>query len=143
MTLEGDLSKRFDAFREQLIQAPGIQNVSSAGNDPMEIGSSTTGVEWKGKPEGDKTLFTQMPVSYEFIKTMKIKLLNGREFSKEYVTDSTNYLVNEEAARRMGMKDPIGQDLKFWGKSGKIVGLMKNFHANSLRVAIEPLILRL
>ncbi|QIP12904.1 FtsX-like permease family protein [Spirosoma aureum] len=143
MTLEGDLSKRFDSFREELLQAPGIQSVSSSGNDPMEIGSSTIGVEWKGKPEGDKTLFTNMAVSYDFIKTMKIKLLAGRDFSKAFVTDSTNYLVNEEAARRMGMKNPVGQDLKFWSKSGKIIGLMKNFHVNSLRVAIEPLIIRL
>jgi putative ABC transport system permease protein len=143
MTLEGDLSKRFDSFREELLQAPGIQSVSSSGNDPMEIGSSTIGVEWKGKPEGDKTLFTNMAVSYDFIKTMKIKLLAGRDFSKTFVTDSTNYLVNEEAARRMGMKNPVGQDLKFWSKSGKIIGLMKNFHLNSLRVAIEPLIIRL
>lgn len=143
MSLEGDLSKRFDSFREELLRAPGIQNVSSAGNDPMAIGSSTIGVEWKGKPEGDKTLFTNMGVSYDFVKTMKIKLLGGREFSKSFVTDSTNYLVNEEAARRMGMKEPVGQDLKFWGRSGKIIGLMKDFHVNSLRVAIEPLILRL
>ncbi|SOD79037.1 ABC transporter permease [Spirosoma fluviale] len=148
MDLEGDLPKRFDAFREELLQAPGIQSVSSAGNDPMQIGSSTTGVEWKGKPEGDKTLFNQLPISYDFISTMKIKLLDGRDFSKGTITDSTNYIVNEEAARRMGastpgMKSAVGQDLKFWGKSGKIVGLIKNFHINSLRVAIEPLILRL
>jgi ABC-type antimicrobial peptide transport system permease subunit len=43
----------------------------------------------------------------------------------------------------MGMKQPVGQDLKFWDKPGKIIGLVKNFHVNSLRVAIEPLILRL
>lgn len=143
MSLEGDLSKRFDTFRQELVQAPGIQSVSSAGNDPMAIGSSTIGVKWKGKPEGDKTLFTNMAVSYDFVKTMKINLLAGRDFSKSFATDSVNYLVNEEAARRMGMKDPVGQDITFWSKSGKIVGLMKNFHLNSLRVAIEPLILRL
>ncbi len=143
MDLEGDLPKRFDSFREELLQAPGIQSVSSAGNDPMQIGSSTTGVKWKGKPEGDKTLFTQLPISYEFIKTMKIKLLDGRDFSKSTITDSTNYIINEEAARRMGMKNPVGKDLTFWEKPGKVVGLIKNFHLNSLRVAIEPLILRL
>jgi len=143
MALEGDLPKRFDVFKQELLQSPGIQSVTSSGSDPLAIGNSTIGVEWKGKDPADKTLFTQMPVSYDFINTMKIKLLDGRDFSKNVVTDSTNYLVNEEAARRMGMKSPVGQDLKFWGKSGKIIGLMKNFHLNSLRVAIEPLILRL
>jgi ABC-type antimicrobial peptide transport system permease subunit len=143
MSLEGDLPKRFDVFKQELLQSPGIQTVSASGSDPLAIGSSTTGVEWKGKDPADKTLFTQMPVSYDFTNTMKVKLLDGRDFSRNYVTDSTNYLINEEAARRMGMKSPVGKDLKFWGKSGKIIGLMKNFHLNSLRVAIEPLIIRL
>lgn len=143
MALEGDLSKRYEVFRQELLQSPGIQSVTSSGSDPMDIGNSTIGVEWKGKDPSDKTLFTQMPVSYDFLSTMKIKLLDGRDFSKAFVTDSTNYVVNEEAARRMGMKAPVGQDLKFWDKPGKIIGLIKNFHLNSLRVAIEPLILRL
>jgi predicted permease len=141
--LEGDLPKKYEVFRQQLLQAPGVQAVSASSNDPLAIGNSTIGVEWKGKDPADKTLFTQMGVSYEFIGTMKIKLRDGRDFSRAFVTDSTNYVINEEAARRMGMKAPVGQELKFWGRSGKIIGLMQNFHLNSLRVAIEPLILRL
>ncbi|MGF7217194.1 putative permease [Spirosoma lacussanchae] len=143
MTLEGDLPKHFEVFREELLQSPGIQAVTASGSDPMEISNSTAGVTWKGKAEGDKTLFTQMPVSYDFIRTMRVKLLDGRDFSKAIVTDSANYLINEEAARRMGMKQPVGQELTFWNKPGRIVGLIKNFHMNSLRVAIDPLILRL
>ena len=143
MALEGELPKRFDVFRQELVQAPGILSVTASGADPLAISSSTTGLEWTGKDPNDKTLFMQLPVCYDFAKTMKIKLLEGREFDKSIVTDSTNYIVNEEAARRMGMKNPVGQDLKFWNKSGKIVGMVKNFHLNSLRVAIEPLIMRL
>lgn len=142
-TIEGDLSKRFELFKNELMQAPGIQTVSSSGSDPMDIGNSTIGVEWTGKDPADKTLFTQMPVSYDFLNTMKIKLLDGRDFDRNTVTDSVSYVINEEAARRMGMKTPVGQYLKFWSKPGKIIGLVKNFHLNSLRVAIEPLILRL
>jgi putative ABC transport system permease protein len=143
MALEGELPKRFDSFRQELVQAPGILAVTASGADPLAISSSTTGLEWKGKDPNDKTLFMQLPVSYDFTRTMKIKLLEGREFDKSIVTDSTNYIVNEEAARRMGMKNPVGQDLTFWNKSGKIVGMVKDFHLNSLRVAIEPLIMRL
>ncbi|MEZ0541385.1 ABC transporter permease [Fibrella arboris] len=143
MPLEGDLPKQYESFKQALLQSPGIQDVSASGSDPMDIGNSTIAVEWTGKDPADKTLFTQMPVSYDFVNTMKIKLLDGRDFSKSIVTDSTNYLINEEAARRMGMKSPVGQYLKFWAKPGKIIGLIKNFHLNSLRVAIEPLILRL
>lgn len=140
MNVEGNLTKHFETFRQELLKAPGIQSVSSADEDPLYIGNSTTGVEWPGKPQNDKTLFTQLPVSYDFIKTMNIKLLSGREFSRVYPTDSSNFLINEEAARRMGMKDPIGKELALEENTGHIVGLIKNFHLNSLRVAIEPLI---
>ncbi|MBC3788569.1 ABC transporter permease [Spirosoma utsteinense] len=143
MALEGELPKRFDSFKQELEQAPGIQTVTASGSDPLAVGSSTTGLEWKGKDPKDKTLFMQLSVSYDFINTMKIRMLEGRDFDKAIVTDSTNYIINEEAARRMGMKNPVGQDLKFWEKNGKIVGMVKDFHLNSLRVAIEPLIIRL
>ena len=143
MTVEGELAKHFDPFRQELLQAPGIQRVSSSGEDPLYIGESTTGVSWRGKPQDDQTVFSNIPVSYDFVKTMKIQILAGREFSREYLADSTNYIINEEAARRMGMKQPIGQEVTFEDTPGKIVGLIKNFHLNSLRVAIDPLIIRL
>jgi ABC-type antimicrobial peptide transport system permease subunit len=54
-----------------------------------------------------------------------------------------NYLVNEAAARKIGYKDPVGKELTMWGDKGSIIGLMKDFHHNSLHVPIEPLILRL
>ncbi len=141
MRVEGELPKHFEPFRQALLQAPGVQSVTSSGEDPLYIGNSTTGVEWRGKPEDDNTLFYQLPVSYDFIKTMHIELVAGREFSKLFLADSSNYLINEEAARRMGMLQPLGQALTFEGVPGTIVGVVKNFHLNSLRVAIEPLVI--
>jgi ABC-type antimicrobial peptide transport system permease subunit len=52
-------------------------------------------------------------------------------------------LVNEAAAKKIGYKDPVGKELTLWGKKGKIIGLMKDFHIGSLHVAIEPLIVGL
>ncbi|MVM33912.1 FtsX-like permease family protein [Spirosoma sp. HMF4905] len=143
MRVEGELAKHFEPFRQALLQAPGIQSVSSSDEDPLYIGNSTTGVEWRGKPDTDNTLFYQLPVSYDFIKTMKIGLVAGRDFSKAFPADSSNYIINEEAARRMGMRQPLGQELTNEGVPGTIVGLVKNFHLNSLRVAIEPLVIYL
>ena len=55
----------------------------------------------------------------------------------------SNYLVNEAAATKIGYKEPVGKELTMWGDKGTIIGLMKDFHHNSLHVPIEPLILRL
>ena len=143
MPLEGDLQKNFPAFRQELEQQPGIKSVTCAQSDPLEVGSSTQGVKWPGKDTTQLILFSQNAISYDYIKTMGIKLLDGRDFSTDYSTDTSNFLINEASARKMGYKEPVGKEMTMWNKKGKIIGLMKDFHYNSLHIAIEPLILNL
>jgi len=143
MPLEGELQKTYPTFKEQLLKQPGIKYVSSAQSNPLEVGSSTSGVRWPGKDTTKLILFSSNPITYDYIKTMGIQLVEGRDFSTEYGLDTMNYLVNEAAAKKIGYKDPVGKELTMWGDKGMIVGLMKDYHHNSLHVPIEPLILRL
>jgi len=143
MPLEGELQKTYPTFKEQLLKQPGIKYVSSAQSNPLEVGSSTSGVRWPGKDTTKLILFSSNPITYDYIKTMGIQLVEGRDFSTEYGLDTMNYLVNEVAAKKIGYKDPVGKELTMWGDKGMIVGLMKDYHHNSLHVPIEPLILRL
>jgi len=73
---------------------------------------------------------------------MNIRILKGRDFSKDFATDSVGYLLNEQALKKIGYKDPIGKTLTFWGKKGKIIGVLKDFHFNSLHVPVNALIIR-
>jgi len=143
MPLEGDLTKNFYTFREELLRQPGIKAVTSAQSSPLEVGSSTQGVRWPGKDTTKLTLFGNNPVTWDYIKTMGIELVAGRDFDKSFGTDSVNYLINEAAARKIGYTEPVGKELTMWGVKGSIIGLMKDYHHNSLHVPIEPLIIRL
>ena len=143
MPLEGDLQKTYPTFKEQLLKQPGIKSVTSAQSNPLEVGSSTYGVRWPGKDTTKLILFSSNPVTYDYIKTMGIQMVAGRDFGIDYGLDTMNYLVNEAAAKKIGYKDPIGKELTMWGDKGMIVGVMKDYHHNSLHVPIEPLILRL
>jgi predicted permease len=143
MPLEGELQKTYPTFKEQLLKQPGIKYVTSAQSNPLEVGSSTAGVRWPGKDTTKLILFSSNPITYDYIKTMGIQLVEGRDFSTAYGLDTMNYLVNEAAAKKIGYKDPVGKELTMWGDKGMIVGLMKDYHHNSLHVPIEPLILRL
>ena len=143
MPLEGELQKTFMIFKEELAKQPGIKSVTSAQSSPLEVGSSTQGVRWPGKDTTKLILFSTNPITYDYIKTMGIQLINGRDFSPEYSLDTNNYLINEATARKIGYKDPVGKELTMWGDKGTIIGVMKDFHHNSLHVPIEPLILRL
>jgi hypothetical protein len=81
-------------------------------------------------------------VGYDFVKSMQARIVQGRDFSEDFA-DSANYLINETALKKIGYKDPIGKSLTFWGTKGSIVGVVRDFHFNSLHVPIEPLIIRL
>ena len=143
MPLEGELQKTFSTFKEVLQKQPGIQSVSSSQSDPLQVGSSTSGVRWPGKDTTKLILFSSNPITFDYIKTMGIQLFAGQDFSPDFSLDTMNYLINEAAARKIGYKDPVGKELTMWGDKGTIIGLMKDYHHNSLHVPIEPLILRL
>ncbi len=141
--IEGALQKSYPTFKEELLRQPGIKNVSSSQSSPLEVGSSTQGVRWPGKDTTKLILFSTNPITYDYIKTMGIQLKEGRDFDPSFSLDTNNYLINEAALRKIGYKDPIGKELTMWGDKGTIVGVMKDYHHNSLHVPIEPLILRL
>ena len=91
-------------FKDELSKQPGIKSVTSAQSSPLEVGSSTQGVRWPGKDTTKLILFSTNPITYDYIKTMGIQLIRGRDFSREYSLDTNNYLINEAAARRSAIK---------------------------------------
>ncbi|GAB4010023.1 ABC transporter permease [Spirosoma migulaei] len=143
--VEGELATplKYKTFKDELLRMPGIQSVSSMTEVPTNIGSSTGGVSWTGKDPNVNIEITQTAVGYDLMKTLKARLVAGRDFSPEFSMDTTNYIINEATAARTGYKNPVGQPITMWGKPGKIIGVMENFHFQSMHTAISPLILRL
>jgi putative ABC transport system permease protein len=141
--LEGDLTAKYAIFKQEALRMPGIKDITRITSTPTNFGSSTIGVDWTGKDPNLKIMFTQVGVGYDFIKTMGLKMTDGRDFSRDFSTDSSNYVINETALKRIAYKDPIGKPFTMWGKKGKIVGILKDFHFNSLHQPINPLIVRL
>jgi hypothetical protein len=82
--LEGELQKNFMTFKEELLKQPGIKFISSAQSSPLEVGSSTQGVRWPGKDTTKLILFSQNPITYDYVKTMGIELIGGRDFDPSY-----------------------------------------------------------
>ena len=141
--LEGELRTHYKVFRDEALKMQGIQAVSHLSDSPTHFGSTTGGVNWDGKDPNVNIEFTQVSVGYDFTRTMKLKMAYGRDFSRDFATDSLGYIVNETALKRIGYKEPIGKPFTQWGKKGKIVGVLKDFHFNSLHDPIMPLVLRL
>ena len=140
--LEGDLTGKYSLFKDQALKMDGVKHVTRISQTPTQIENGTGGVEWEGKDPKTLPMFTQASVGYDFTKTMDIKILEGRDFSKDFATDSVGYIVNEAALKKIGYKDPVGKPLTFWEKKGTIIGVAKDFHFNSLHEPINPLIIR-
>ena len=142
--LEGDLGRQFEVFRNQVSQLPGVKMVSSIQDRPVNIGRDiTTTVNWTGKDPTASPQFTVTAAGFDFVKTMNLQLVAGRDFSRDFPTDSSNYLINEEAAALLKYNNAVGQPLELWGVKGKIVGVVKDFHLTNLHDPIHPLIIHL
>jgi putative ABC transport system permease protein len=139
--LEGDLTAKYKIFKNEGLNMPGIQQITRISDAPTNFGSSTSGVKWDGKDPNVNVMFTQVSTGYDFVKTMKLKLVSGRDFSRDFATDSVGYIINETSLKRIGYANPIGKPFTMWGKKGTIVGVLKDFHFNSLHDPILPLII--
>jgi len=134
------ITRNFEAFRNEALEQPFISGIGRGNHLPYQVGSSSSGMVWDGKPDDLKILFQTYQTDYDMIRVLGFDLIDGRYFSLDHATDSTNYIINQEAARRMGMQDPVGKNFEAWGRKGQIIGLVKDFHSNSLYSPIEPLI---
>ncbi|WP_152268413.1 ABC transporter permease [Agriterribacter humi] len=141
--IEGDLVKNYAQFKEEAGKIPGILSISKMRNSPTVIEHHTSSIGWPGKDPNLTVSFSDGVVGYDFVKTMKLELKDGRDFSRDFGTDSASFLLNETAAAKMGYKDPVGQPVSWGNRPGKIIGVLKDFHFNSIHQSIEPLILRL
>lgn len=139
--IEGDLIQRCALFKEQALRLTGIQQVTFMSETPTDIDNGTVSVTWAGKPANYQPSFSYAVVGYDFTKTMKAQMLAGRDFSRSFPTDTTGYIVNQEAAKLMRIRNPIGLQLNMWDRQGKIIGVIKDFHFGSVHDPIQPLIL--
>jgi len=145
------LDNNTTAFTNELLQMPGVKNVTSSGFLPVT--GSRNDQAFITVPEYDGKNFTLMqdwPVDERYLPTFQLQLKSGRNFSAQYPTDSTAVIINETAAKLYGGTDPVNKKLYMFGdlKGGKltaytVIGVIKDFNFNSLREQVTPLVLNL
>jgi putative ABC transport system permease protein len=139
--IEGDLIQHYGLFKQEALSLPGIQQVTCMSDQPTDINNGTVAVEWEGKSAGFKPSFAYVNVGFGFTQTLKAQLLAGRDFSTSFPSDSTAFILNQQAVNLMGFQNPIGKELNMWDRKGKIIGIIRDFHFGSVHDPIKPLIL--
>lgn len=132
---------KFETFKNSLSPHKEIKGIFHSSVTPLYTTSAGGDYTWEGKDPEINTLFYNQAVSFDYIDQMGIELTEGRNFSSQFSTDSSNYILNQEALDMTGLKDPIGKRFSLMGKEGKIIGITKNFNFKSLHYKIEPLVM--
>jgi putative ABC transport system permease protein len=107
-----DIHTHFNAVRDELVKAGAITGMAEAGSSTTQTAGSTSGIDWKGKNPNLSVDFLTAQVSYDYGKTIGWHFSEGRDFSKDFATDSSGLVLNESAIRFMGLKNPVGETIR-------------------------------
>jgi putative ABC transport system permease protein len=142
MNIEGVMSDSYEMFKNELLKVPEVKYTSRSSQNPLSAGSDTFGIVWEGKDPEMRVLFNIINGDHDWVETMGAELVSGRGYNSDFPFDTSSFIINQKAAEIMGMDDPVGQALTVWEIPGTIVGVLKDFHMNSMYRAMDPLILR-
>lgn len=138
--IEGKVEASLETFLNEVKKVPGVVDASSMGHSLLGRNNNTSGLEWDGKNPDDLILFENIRVNYDMIETLGVEFVEGRSFSREHSTDTSAIIFNEAAIRVMGLKEPVGKVIKLWDQYNlEIIGVVKDFHFQSLHEVVNPL----
>jgi len=135
-TMSQDFTGKFELMREEFINSGAIVEMSTSSAPTTNIWSNRSGFVWEGKPEGFQEDLAWTEVSPEYAKSLNLKIVEGRDFSREFPSDSNAVLINETAVKYMGLKNPIGKFIKDDDEEDpspplKIIGVVQDMIAQS------------
>lgn len=144
------LGEQMDSFKTQIMQLPGVVNASSSQHMPGDQGD-VNAFMIQGRPQSEAYALSRFTVDYDYVETLGIQLKEGRSFSRDFTGEHPGFLLNEAAVADLGLTDPLstvmiepggnGDDLEL--NAGQVIGVINDFHYQSLHQEIEPMIMRI
>lgn len=131
------VADHYEAVRNELLNRPGIIDVTRANGNIVNLGNETGDNNWNGKLPNQTFMVFPVGMDRNFIPFFKLKLVAGNNFSGTG-TDSLHFILNETAVREAGIKDPVGKRFRLYHHDGIILGVVKDFHFASMRQKIQP-----
>lgn len=136
--LNKDYHDNLRALKVELLASNVVESLVRANSSITNINSNNF-VGWPGKPDELKVIFTTIVTDYDWAKTMGVKMIEGRDFSEDFKSDSMAIVVNKAAIKIMGLKDPIGTELDLWDKKRKLIGVYDDVLMGSPYEEVKPM----
>jgi putative ABC transport system permease protein len=145
--VDSTYKEKLTAFKAELLKYPIIKSITASTSIPgSKVQWNAGGIRRAGDDDTKANQYRIIGIDYDFVNAYNLSILTGRNFSKEFSTDAACVLFNEEAIKLMNFKtseSAIGEAIFFWGDKYKIIGVLKNFHQESLKENYDALIFRL
>ncbi|MBD1387545.1 ABC transporter permease [Mucilaginibacter rigui] len=132
-----DIHKNFAAVRNDLLQSGFVIEMAESGSPLTDVYSNNSGLNWRGKAPDLQDDFGTIRLTPEFGKVANWKIIEGRDFSRAYVSDSTAMILNESAAKFMNFKHAVGEVID-WGRKYKVIGVIKDMVMSSPYEPVKP-----
>lgn len=138
--LTENLIAGYNSLTNDLEAIPNVISVSGAQSFPS-AGFSGMNLALEGEEPTSAFSVKEHRVQDNYIETMQMQLVDGRDFRPNSPADNEGYIINETAAKMLGIENPIGARVMMWKRPGKVIGVIKDFHFASLRNNIEPMVI--
>ncbi|HEY0653783.1 MAG TPA: ABC transporter permease [Chryseosolibacter sp.] len=133
-----EIHKHFDAVRNELITAGAIVEMSESGSPTTQVWNTNGGFDWEGKDPDQAVDFPNNSVSYDYGKTIGWKIKEGRDFSREFISDTATFILNESAVAFIGLKDPIGKVIRWNDQPYTVIGVVEDLLVQSPYAPVRP-----
>lgn len=155
LVLEGASSVRdsvfqasFKPFKNEVLKLKGAENISLSSTVPGDEVYWTNGARWMRKPKESNTTMYIMSMDYDFVPAYNMQMVAGRAFSEKFGEDQhrKNILLNESAVKALGIENAqkaINEKIVVGGDTVNVIGVMADFHQESLKRAVNPMVARL
>ena len=139
-TADSSIHQHFSAVKDELMKTGTIISVAESGAPPTSIWGSSSGFSWKGKDPNLSIDFGTARVSDEFGKTIGWHVKAGRDFSKDFSTDSSSVILNEAALHFMNLQNPIGETIMWFDRPYTVIGVINDMVMESPYASVRPVI---
>ncbi|WP_321370070.1 ABC transporter permease [uncultured Draconibacterium sp.] len=142
LSTRGSLSEKATDLKLELLKYPNIESVTLSNNN-MTSWNNSGPIEWEGRDMSQVIEIGYNWVDFDFLETFKLKMHEGRFFSKNFTSDQSNsFILNQKAVSYLGLENPVGMKVKSWfGVEGTIIGIIEDFTTTSLHNELGPIAL--